>query len=160
MQQSLTMNNHIALLSNQEEFQRYENYLNLIRIASKHKKDNPAYMSYKINKPENLSEVFKKKKSFSKRVKKLFERTMSPSLVETKNLMKAPKSYFIICGMDGLRDEQLIYAERLKSVRRSVEIAYYENGFHGIAPLVDPNWGFKLSKKILRDLVEFIEKNV
>ena len=159
MEESLTKNDHVTLTSN-DKLPRFENYLNLVRIASKHKTDNSLYRSYKMEKKENLSEIFKRNKKFSKRVKNVFERTMSPGLVDSDLLMNSPSSYFVVCGMDGLRDEQLLYAERLKSVRRPVEIAYYENGFHGMVPLVDTRWGFKLSKKILQDLIVFIKKNI
>jgi len=159
MEESLTKNDHVTLTSN-DKLPRFENYLNLVRIASKHKTDNSLYKSYKMEKKENMSEIFKRNKKFSKRVKNVFERTMSPGLVDSELLMNAPSSYFVVCGMDGLRDEQLLYAERLKSVRRPVEIAYYENGFHGMVPLVDTRWGFKLSKKILQDLIVFIKKNI
>ena len=105
-------------------------------------------------------EVFEEDEKFSAKARELFKNEMSPSLVDTKELMVAPHTYFIVCEMDGLRDEQLLYAERLKSVSRPVEIAFYKNGFHGMAPMLSSKWGFKLSRKMLKDLARYISKNV
>ena len=156
---AVTSNNHIALLKDQSLFARFQNYLNLVRLSPKYKQ-NSLYNMYQPILPEEVSEIFAQEPTFTRKVKQLFNKQMSPSLIDTDDLMVAPSTYFIVCEMDGLKDEQLLYAERLKSVRRKVEIAYYKDGFHGMAPLIDSERGFKLSRKMLNDLAEYIKQNV
>lgn len=149
----------MKLLSDQELVKKYMNYLNVVRFSSKYKTDNPSYNTYQPT-ISGTTKIFEEDKKFSIRVKQLFKTEMSPSLIDTGNLMVAPHTYFIVCEMDGLKDEQLLYAERLKSVNRPIEIAYYKNGFHGMAPLISSKWGFELSRKMLSDLAKYISKNI
>jgi acetyl esterase/lipase len=158
MIEALNSNSHITLLKNQSLVKQTLNYMALVRISSKYK--DSSYNNYQISVPEKEPKIFKEKKKFAKQLLKVFNNRFSPAIVPTNELMVAPASYFIVCGTDGLKDEQLIYAERLKSVQRPVEIAYYKNAFHGIAPLVDSKWGFDVARAMLNDLVKYIEKNV
>jgi len=133
-------------------------YLALVRISAKYK--DSAYNQYQIDVPKKKLKIFEEKKKFTQKIQKVFNKRFSPALVPTRELMSSPATYFIICELDGLRDEQLIYAERLNSIRRPIEIAYYKNAFHGIAPLIDSKWGFSVARKMLNDLIIFIKKNV
>ena len=160
MESAISSNNHIALINDEELIKKYTNYMNLVRIYTKYKQDSPLYNGYQPFIPKIIDKVFEEDEKFSAKARELFKNEMSPSLVDTKELMVAPHTYFIVCEMDGLRDEQLLYAERLKSVSRPVEIAFYKNGFHGMAPMLSSKWGFKLSRKILKDLARYISKNV
>lgn len=159
MADALTSNSHIHLINDNERVTKFLNFLNVVRISSKYR--NNLYSNYQTPSTKTPSPIFKENQRLTERVRKVFDGEMSPALVDSQDLMNAPATYIIICGLDGLRDEQFIYAERLKSVQRKVEIAYYENGFHGMAPLLDTKrWGFKLSVKMHNDLVRFIVNNV
>ena len=61
--------------------------------------------------------------------------------------------------MDPIKDDGLLYSERLKSVGVQVEVKYYE-GFHGILSLVDKINGFQLARQMLTDLVAYIKTNL
>lgn len=159
MKSAITENKHMALLKDEHQIKRFESYLNLARVSPEFKID-PLYRAYYPIKPDYLDEIFKKETKVARKVKKLFNKKMSPGLVDSQDLMNAPPSYFLIVDMDGFRDEQLLFAERLKSVKRTVTIAYYEKAFHGMAPLIKFGHGFELSKKMLRDLVKYIQNNL
>lgn len=159
MESAISSNNHMKLLSDEEVAKKYMNYLNVVRFSSKYKQDNPSYSTYHPT-ISGTTQIFKENKKFANRVKQLLKTEMSPGLIDTENLMVAPHTYFIVCEMDGLKDEQLLYAERLKSLNRPIEIAYYKKGFHGMAPLISSKWGFELSRKMLSDLGKYISKNV
>ena len=63
--------------------------------------------------------------------KKLFNRDLSPLLIDKSFLVGLPKTYFIIFEWDYLKDEGILYAERLKEAGVDVKIAFYEKAFHG-----------------------------
>jgi acetyl esterase/lipase len=92
-----------------------------------------------------------------------------------------PKAYFLVLEWDTLKDQCLIYAERLKSNNVPVEVSFYENGYHGMVPFIDQKGiklyyyliiekrflffqsiladGYELSRKMLNDLVKYIQEN-
>ena len=41
-----------------------------------------------------------------------------------------------------------------------VNVAFYENAFHGIVGLFDENKGYKVAREMLNDLVIFIKNNI
>lgn len=158
---AITGNNHISFLKDMGLLDRFQNYLNLVRLSPKYKSDQHAfYQMYQPIIPDGSNKILEKDSRITRRAKQFFNRQMSPGLVDTQDLMSAPHTYFLACEMDGLRDEQMLYAERLKSVKTKVEIAYYKSAFHGIAPLVDSKWGFEVSRKMLDDLANYINQNV
>lgn len=52
-------------------------------------------------------------------MKNAFHRDVSPILADINELRGLPKAYFIICEWDTVKDEALMYAERLKLAGRS-----------------------------------------
>lgn len=162
MNLALTSNDHTTLIRGDlSKVKKFSSHLNTLRIGTKYKEGNlDLYRTHQYVRPEIKNPIFTKEYDFEKKVKKLFSTDMSPGLVETSKLLKSPHTYFIACEMDGIKDEQLIYAERLKSVNRPVKIKYYKKAFHGMAPMVDKKWGFALSRKMMNDLIGYIHKHV
>ncbi len=61
--------------------------------------------------------------------------------------------------MDPIKDDGLLYSERLKSAGVEVKVNYYD-GFHGILSLIDQTHGFQLAREMLSDLVAYIKTNL
>lgn len=81
---------------------------------------------------------------------------ISPALADDEILKNLPTTYFVILEWDPLKDENLIYAQRLKDNNVNVHVRFYDNAFHGI--LLNKN--YSETKKIFDDLVDFILKHV
>jgi len=56
-----------------------------------------------------------------------------------------------------LKDENLIFAERLKKAGVKTKVAFYETCYHGMIQLVDR---YELPKKIQEDLVNYIKEHI
>ncbi len=41
-----------------------------------------------------------------------------------------------------------------------VDIFYYEDAFHGICSLIDKNTGFNIARKMLDDMINYINLNI
>ncbi|XP_057680332.1 neutral cholesterol ester hydrolase 1-like isoform X2 [Corythoichthys intestinalis] len=55
----------------------------------------------------------------------------APLLAEPDVLAKTPEAYVLTCEFDVLRDDGLMYAQRLRDVGVRVTSDHYEDGFHG-----------------------------
>jgi acetyl esterase/lipase len=159
MEYLINTNKHILVLD-KDKRKKYESYLDVKIIPEKYKIGKSYYDSYEneLNiiehkdmdiKDENLKKLFSQ----------LFKKDISPALADDGIIKKLPKSYFIILEWDALKDEGLIYAERLKRNNVSVEIAYYENAFHGILPYLGKDFGYQISEEIFNDLTDYIHMN-
>ena len=93
-------------------------------------------------------------------IKKLFHHEISPLLADEKYLVGLPKAYFIILEWDELKDEGLLYAERLKENNVEVKVAFYEKGFHGISALFFKKLCLDQTRIIQDDLINFLKSNI
>ncbi|CAF0798689.1 unnamed protein product [Brachionus calyciflorus] len=161
---SISSNNHTLLL-NVKEKNLIKSYMDLNLIPDKYKIGKNYYDLYKnlplINTgtldPNN---ILVRDKNFAEKVKLLFSEEVSPILASLDQLKYQSKTYQIACEWDSLKDEGLILAERMKQAGVAVEMAFYEDCFHGMVSLLDRNLGFVYSHKILKDTINFIKKNI
>ncbi len=118
----LINSNQISSLIKDTKIQdRIKNYLDINKIPNEYKNGKSYYDEYEIQKNDyytfniNLEEshILKKDKNLANLMKKLFSADLSPIMSE--NLTGLPKTYFIIAEWDTLKDEGLLYAQRLKS---------------------------------------------
>ena len=135
--------------------------------ADQYKKRKSYYQEYESIKDTiypisklDTDNVFIKSTDINTKVKKLFHREISPLLAEDKYLVGLPKAYFIILEWDELKDEGLLYAERLKENKVDVSVRYYEKGFHGFMTLVGNLTGIQAARDIQYDLIEYMKLNL
>ncbi|CAJ0914836.1 unnamed protein product, partial [Mesorhabditis belari] len=77
---------------------------------------------------------------------------ISPIFAETlKNL---PPAMVLTCGYDVLRDEGILYADRLKADGVETNWKHYPTGYHGVFNMP----GSKIGKQMREDIVEFLTK--
>ena len=92
---------------------------------------------------------------------KLFNKDLSPLLATDDELKCLPPAYCVILEWDMLRDEGLLYAERLRLNGCNVEVDLYENAFHGIATSISDNYmGFDIAKTMFEKMVNKIKTSV
>ena len=135
---ALANNNHLSLVQDKEVLIKYQSHMDTNKISQQYKQDQSYYKDYE-NKIEDAYPTSKLKETnvlvrnaeMNKLAKKLFNRDLSPLLVEKSFLVGLPKTYFIIFEWDYLKDEGILYAERLKEAGVDVKIAFYEKAFHG-----------------------------
>lgn len=165
--QALENNEHLLVIEDENLRNKYDSYLDVNLIQDKYKKDNVYYEKYEKMKANG--EIYPKTannkallndEKFVSSAKQMFSKEMSPILVEDNKLKSAPQSYFAILEWDVLKDEGLIYAERLRKNGVKVEIAFYDATFHGVMVAVDPNFSLKEAVKMRDDLVKYLQANL
>ena len=121
--------------------------------------NNSRISEYKSKLPTKLddSNILVRDKKFAADVKKLFTLEMSPGLMNAEQLKKLPTTYTIVCEWDALKDDNLIFAGRLKKVGVKSEIAYYDTCYHGMVPVINE---YTLARKISDNLIKFISENI
>jgi acetyl esterase/lipase len=163
MKQVLILNNHTLLLSDTEK-EAIKSYLNKDLIPRIYRTNRVYYELYRDLPLFNTgkldsSNILVRDKEFARKVKQLFSEEVSPGLASLESLKLQPKTYQIICEWDGLKDEGLILGERMKQAGVQVELAFYEQCFHGMVSNLDQYLGFKQAHIILNDLVNYINVN-
>ena len=126
----LIKNHHTLLMKDQDLKQKYEAFLSIDLI------------------PDD--------QQFIELVKNLFNYNISPGLLDDDQLRNQPSTVVLVCEHDTRKDEALIYAERLRLAGNSVEVKYYERGFHGIIMAENS----LVSIKMRHDLINFIKNNL
>jgi len=158
---------HFALIEDEILLKKYKSYLDPKKIPDQYKKDKSYYKEYESikntiypNSKLDKNNVLLKNTYINTQVKKLFHREISPLLADDKYLTGLPKAYFIILEWDELKDEGLLYAERLKENNVDVSVRFYEKGFHGMATMFFKNLYFNEARIMQNDLINFISQNI
>ncbi|CAC5394786.1 unnamed protein product [Mytilus coruscus] len=84
----------------------------------------------------------------------------SPLMVPDAKYKDLPLTYVLTAGYDVLRDDGLIYYQRLKKAGAKVHLAHYADGFHGMIFFFDGPMPFQVGIRAMNDLVEFLKKNL
>ena len=78
--------------------------------------------------------ILKRDKKFAQVALKLFDKEISPALMDDETLKRLPEAYFIIAESDEFKDENFVFTERLKKNNlNKVTISYCEHGYHGMS---------------------------
>jgi len=165
--ESLENHHHLLLVEDKKLLEKYKSYLDPQKIPSEFKSGKIYYKNYEstesavypISKLEKTS-ILLRDSNINKQIKKLFNQDASPLLADRKHLVGLPKAYFIIFEWDELKDEGILYAQRLKEAMVDVKINFVENAFHGMAALTHKISGFESARKIQKDLIEYMKLNV
>ncbi len=90
-------------------------------------------------------------------IRRLFEPDMSPLLAPESMLQHVPRTYLVSVEFDPLKDEGLLYAERLREAGVPVTVAFYEDAFHSQATLTS---SFPIARQIQSEILSYIFKHV
>jgi arylacetamide deacetylase-like 2 len=85
---------------------------------------------------------------------------ISPLLVEDSQLAKLPLTYVLTVGHDRLRDESLIYVERLRNCRVRVFHKHYEDAFHASITSLYGITRLNIAHEMVHGIVDFLKHNL
>lgn len=159
-------NSHTLLIKDKQLLEKFKSYTSTSLIPSKYKVGRKYYEAYEIMRGEvfpksiDSSSLLKTDKKLASLLSKAFTVEVSPGLAEPEKLKKLPKAIFVLCEADPVKDEGIIYSERLRRAGVPVDVQFYENCFHGCASITEDAAGFKIARVMLDDLVENIRKNL
>jgi acetyl esterase/lipase len=122
-------NNHTLLLDDDIDLKnKLISYLSIDMIPDEYKKGLIYYNDYDQKFAYPTSKIdgrFKKDKLLVNLIKKTFTAEISPGLAEPAQLIGLPKAYFIVVEWDMLKDESLIYSERLRRAGINIFNLFY-----------------------------------
>ena len=155
-------NEHLGLFEEKEQ-KRILSLLDTSKIPDKYKPDKAYYETQsKYQIPSNVPE-----KSFLKRdpkvaelIRKLFDPKLSPLLASNDDLAILPKTYLQILEWDYLKDEALLYAERLKDAGIQTYVDFFENSFHGIVSMTHGIYGYQIARDMQDSLIKYLKENI
>lgn len=154
---------HFALLDDPAERSRVISSLDIDQINSKYKQDMSYYKTAKAfaKFPSQLPDDsrLKQDKELRHMFKSVFKPEVSPLFAHDNDLKGLPKAYFILLEWDFLKDEGILYANRLRKAGVDVHEAFYENAYHGIASTVEID-AFTMPKIMQADLIEYLKANL
>ncbi|XP_061457558.1 arylacetamide deacetylase-like 4 [Rhineura floridana] len=90
-------------------------------------------------------------------VKQALETTFSPLMAEEDVVNQLPKTCIITCEYDVLRDDGILYKQRLEDNGVPVTWYHIEDGFHGVISLFDGLLSFPSGKKGVDSIVAFLK---
>ncbi len=168
MELAIQSNNHTLLVEDESLRQKYKSLLNIDLIPSKYKANKIYYDGYTSKKMQDFvypskldkNNILRKDKKLAKALKTILTPDASPCLADDDLLKLLPKAYFIVFEWDSLKDDGLLYAERLRRNGVDTTVVFSEHAFHGLVPFIDDFLGYDLARTLLKDLVDYIKKNV
>ena len=157
----LIRNIHTLLIEDKQLKAKLQSYLDVDLIPEMFKEKKEYYYNYNNIKSviypdeSKMDAKLAKNEKLATLLKQLFNENISPGLTGDESLKKSPKTFMIVCEYDARKDEALIYAERLRRLNVYVDVAFYENGFHGMLLGTSP-----VSMSMRNDLMYFIKDNI
>jgi acetyl esterase/lipase len=157
-------NQHTLLVENQELKRKIKSFLSTDLIPEKYKQGKSYYKEYEKLKdediyPEKFSENSRLENDpdFRASLIHLHSVEMSPGLADDETLKALCKAYFLIAEWDVLKDEGLIYAERLRRSGVEVEVDFHQDMFHGGALFIDQVDNARIA---FNNLVDYLRLNL
>jgi acetyl esterase/lipase len=84
----------------------------------------------------------------------------APLMADDYMLSDLPEAYIVTCGYDFLRDDGVMYEQRLRSVGSKVTLVHYPDGYHN--SLLFPHGPLKLdvSHRMVTDIVRVLKEDL
>lgn len=157
-------NGHMGLIED-KTLAKYKSYFDTDKINASYKEGKKYYemyekdqqVMYPVLTEETRNQLIKKDPQVEPFVKRLCDPAVSPLLADTEDLKGVAEAYFIVFEWDVIKDDGLLYAERLKEAGVPVKMAFYEKGFHGIVSLVNKRMGYQIARNVQEDLINFLK---
>ncbi|XP_077865337.1 arylacetamide deacetylase-like [Saccoglossus kowalevskii] len=130
-----------------EETEIYLSYVDPDSLPDKFKPDD-----YKRHQPVTVNQTL-----WNEVKDVMLNSTFSPLLKH--DLKGLPNAYIMTVKFDVLRDEGVLYAQRLENAGVPVDLRYYEHGFHGCFNLHEIP-GFHVSKVAMEDFLAYAAENL
>ena len=159
MTDALKMNLNTLLVKDSNYKNKIESYLNLSYIDEKYKKDRDYYNQVDPMYPSKLdpNSVLNKDAFLANKLLELSGTEHSPGLADDSVIKTLPLTYLIVCEVDMLKDENLIFAERLRKNNVQVKLRYYEHAYHGMISYFEL---FDVAREMYSDFVKFLKEDI
>ena len=106
------------------------------------------------------SSLLAKDQKLASLLRKLYDPSISPLFADDEKLIGLPKAYLLVLEWDNLKDEGLLYAERLKKAGVEVHVAFRERAFHGIMGFTHGLYGYDIARDIEADMIRYLRINL
>ncbi|XP_035692585.1 neutral cholesterol ester hydrolase 1-like [Branchiostoma floridae] len=93
-------------------------------------------------------------------IKDIVNPYFSPLMAEDSQLTGFPNTCILVCEFDVLRDDGIMFAERLEQVGVRVRLEHFQKGFHGVLNLIRKPLEFQVGKEMMKSLVSFLNENL
>ena len=93
-------------------------------------------------------------KSFMEKVTNPY---IAPLMAEKAMLVGLPRAYVMTAGYDLIRDDGIMYSERLKQANVPVHLINHQTGFHISLSLSSGPFTLYVGKQIVQDIVDFLQ---
>lgn len=167
MYKAIKQNEHYTLIEDTDLRLKYASYLNVDLIPDEYKKNKNYYVNYKKLQDSSLMtaklsdrSILKRNKEFALKALQLFDTSLSPALLDDEIIKKLPETYMIICECDEFKDENLIFAQRLRNNGVSISVSFCEDGYHGMITDISKGYLNRNSIKLVDDMVQFIKSKI
>ena len=149
-------NYHVDLINDESRKEDIKACLDISIIPEKYKTGRSYYEDYETQKNyiyPKLEETswLRKDKKLVEKLSQVFNIDISPGLASLDSLKGLLKAMVLACECDALKDDNLIYAERLKMAGVDVDTYYYEKGFHG---------SLQMSQTMTIDIIDYLKNNL
>ena len=155
-------NEHFNMFDDKEQ-KRILSLLDTSKIPDKYKPDKAYYetqSNYQIPSKVPENSLLKRDPKVAELIRKLFDPKLSPLLASNDDLTILPKTYLQILEWDYLKDEALLYAERLKDAGIQTHVDFFENSFHGIVSMTHGIYGYQIARDMQDSLVKYLKENL
>ncbi len=166
--QVLSNYSYVALLQSEEKA-HISSCLDVQRIPNQYKSTQAYYDKYVSSDlrkklleqnddvKQDDTHVLKCDAKLAEAMRRMFSAEVSPLFAKQADLVGQPPVYMIVLEWDPLKDQDLLYAERLKEAGVPTHVAFYENAFHGSALLTS---ALEIARQMQADLVNYIKANI
>lgn len=123
-------------------------------LPRKYVRNTELWDDYEMKKDFGNEEIFKAMEGLLK------EPLISPMIADDDTLKGYPFTYIMTCGYDFIRDEGIMFYEKLKHLKVETELAHYPEGFHNA--LMFPHGPLKMDVgvKIVADIVRILKQKL
>jgi acetyl esterase/lipase len=161
---SIFLESHLfGMIEGEKERERILGYFDISKIPLAYKPDPVYYETHeRVNVPTKVPEhsILRREPELAEKYRTLLDPRVSPLLARNEDLIGLPKAYFIVLEWDPIKDEGLLYAQRLKEAGVDVTIGFYEKAFHGCVGMTQQATGYQISRNMQADLIKYLSENL
>lgn len=164
---AISFNHHTSLIDDENFKKKLKSYTDHSLIPDEYKTGYKYYQKYEEISEEKIfpevskqSELLKADPKVVGLIQNIFSPEFSPGLADDDRLKGLPEALFVMVESDPLKDEGLIYAQRLRNNGVNVTINFYESAYHGISLRVEDKSGYQVARDMLQDMISWMDKRL
>lgn len=114
--------------------------------------------SSKLKQREDDIEQVGNETLFNELKEKLLTPTIFPMMASDDELSKFPFTYVMAAGYDLIRDDAIMFAERLRHLNVEVQLSHFPDGFHNDLIMFDGPFKTDVGVRTVNDMVKVLKK--